>query len=152
MKLIRIERLAYALLVMLMAVATSSCGAKRSGPGAVDPDAPTEYSLTDSGLKYRILRRGSDRKPVKSDRVVVDYYGRLDDGTVFDSSYERREASNYALASMIKGWSEGVQLIGEGGMVELEIPPELGYGREGKQPKIPPNATLYFKIELHNIP
>lgn len=151
MKRIRVERLACLLLAALVSVSMSSCGAKRGGPSDIDPDAPTEFSATDSGLKYRILRKSDGPKPIGSDEVQVDYTGWLDDGTIFDTSYGRPEPATFRLPTVIKGWSEGMQLIGEGGMIELEIPPQLGYGESGQPPRIPPNATLHFKVELHRI-
>lgn len=117
-------------------------------PGPVDVDAPTEFTTTASGLKYRILRNSDGRKPTKSERVEVHYKGWLDDGSVFDSSYERGETTSFGLFEVIEGWTEGIALIGEGGMIELEIPSEIGYGRSGRPPVIPPNATLHFSVEL----
>ena len=128
-----------------------SCGAKRTGPSAVDSNAPTEFTSTDSGLLYRVLRSSSGKKPTITDRVHVDYSGWLDDGTVFDSSYESQEPASFSMSGVVDGWTEGLQLIGEGGMIELVIPPELGYGEEGNPPNIPPAATLHFKIELHRV-
>lgn len=119
-----------------------------SGPNVVDADAPTEFTSTDSGLKYRILRRGNGKKPTASSRVTVDYSGWLDNGMVFDSSYERHDSTSFSLGNVVPGWTEGMQLVSEGGMIELEVPPELGYGARGQPPMIPPNATLHFKVEL----
>jgi FKBP-type peptidyl-prolyl cis-trans isomerase FkpA len=120
-------------------------------PGAVDRDAPREFSTTQSGLKYRVLRKSKRSKPVKSDTVTVMYKGWLNDGHEFDSSYKTGKPITFRLDQVIKGWGEGVQLIGEGGMVELEIPPELGYGRQGMPGAIPPQATLHFIVELVRI-
>ena len=117
----------------------------------VDPDAPTEFTTTDSGLKYRILRKSDGAKPDLQDRVVVDYSGWLDNQTIFDSSYGRNEPASFLLSDVVPGWTEGLQLIGVGGMIELEIPPELGYGANGRPPIIPPNSTLHFKVELLEI-
>ncbi len=128
-----------------------SCTPTRLGPTIVDADAPTEFTTTDSGLKYRILRKSDGRKPKPENQVKVDYSGWLDDGTQFDSSYERRKPVTFALAGVVKGWTEGLQYVGEGGMIELEIPPELGYGEQGMPPTIPPNSTLHFKVELLSI-
>ena len=117
-------------------------------PGPRDPDASEEFTTTKSGLKYRILRKGTGRKPTSADSVTVNYKGWLDDGTVFDSSYERGEPINFELLGVIKGWTEGLQFVSEGGMIELEIPSELGYGATGAGADIPPNATLHFIVEL----
>lgn len=116
-------------------------------PGAPDPDAPQEFTQTDSGLKYRILRKSDGKKPTASDSVTVHYRGTFDDGSEFDSSYKRGEPAQFPLRGVVPGWTEGLQLVGEGGMIELEIPPELGYGADGRR-GIPPNATLHFVVEL----
>ncbi len=141
----------FAGLLACIALCVCSCAPQRSGAGAVDADAPTEFTSTDSGLKYRILRRSDGRKPTQNNRVTVDYSGWLDNNTIFDSSYEHPEPTSFLLTDGVPGWTEGVQLIGVGGMIELEIPPDLGYGAAGQPGKIPPNATLHFKVELHEI-
>lgn len=118
-------------------------------PGPSDPDAPQEFTTTDTGLKYRILRKGSGPQPLPTDEVQVHYKGSLDDGTLFDSTYERGSPVGSALETVpIPGLVEGLQYVREGGMIELEIPGELGYGPEGVPPRIPPNATLHFTVEL----
>ena len=122
-----------------------------SSPGEIDGSLSTDWSSTDSGLKYRVLRLGDGGKPKPSDAVEVDYKGWLDDDTVFDSSYRRGETITFPLGGVIAGWTEGLQLIECGGMVELEIPFELGYGPSGMPPVIPPSATLHFLVELHEI-
>ncbi len=116
----------------------------------IDADAPTEFTTTESGLKYRILRKSDGRKPRSSDYVTVDYSGWLDNGSIFDSSYNRRESTGFSLGSVVPGWTEGLQHVSEGGMIELEFPASLGYGSQGR-PGIPPNSTLHFKVELHKI-
>lgn len=115
-----------------------------------DESAPG-YSTTSSGLKYRIVREGSDKKPKAQDSVTVHYRGTLEDGTEFDSSYKRGETISFPLGGVIKGWTEGLQLVGEGGEIELIIPPDLGYGASGAPPVIPANATLHFKVELFKV-
>ncbi|MBX3438811.1 MAG: FKBP-type peptidyl-prolyl cis-trans isomerase [Planctomycetaceae bacterium] len=117
-------------------------------PGPQDPDAPTEFTTAPSGLKYRVLRQGSGEKPRASDSVEVHYKGWLDNGNVFDSSYDRGQSISFPLMGVIPGWTEGMQYVGEGGMIELEIPSELGYGATPPTPKIPPNSTLHFIVEL----
>ena len=117
---------------------------------AIDADAPTEFTTTESGLKYRILRKSDGPKPGPADTVTVDYTGTLDDGSVFDSSYNRNQPTTFPLSGVIPGCTEGLQLVGEGGMIELEIPAILGYAGQS-QPGIPPNSTLHFKVELHEI-
>ncbi|MDA8696881.1 FKBP-type peptidyl-prolyl cis-trans isomerase [Rhodopirellula sp.] len=151
MRLKSMNRAFFLATAALLTLSLCSCGAKSGGPSDIDPDAPTEFSQTESGLKYRILRKSDGVKPIGSNQVVVDYTGWLDDGTIFDTSYGRAESTSFRLASVIPGWTEGMQLIGEGGMIELEIPSELGYGENGQPPVIPPNATLHFKVELHRV-
>ena len=120
-------------------------------PGPVDKDAPKEFMTTKSGLKYRVLRKGAGSKPKASDTVEVNYKGWLDSGKEFDSSYARGESISFPLNRVIPGWTEGMQLVGEGGMIELEIPSELGYGARGAPGAIPPNATLHFIVELIDV-
>jgi FKBP-type peptidyl-prolyl cis-trans isomerase len=113
-------------------------------------DLPDEGQLssTPSGLKYRILREGEGRKPQPRSRVSVHYQGWLTDGTAFDGSYGRGEPATFGLHQVIAGWTEGLQLVGEGGMIQLVIPSDLGYGKRGSPPKIPADATLVFVVEL----
>jgi FKBP-type peptidyl-prolyl cis-trans isomerase len=111
------------------------------------PDAKG-FLTTPSGLKYKVVRPGSDKKPTPADTVLCHYKGWLDNGTVFDSSYDRGEPIDFPLGGVIAGWTEGLQLIGEGGELELEIPSDLGYGPRGMPPTIPGGATLHFKVEL----
>ncbi len=118
------------------------------GAGKMDADAPKSMTKTASGLQYRILRKGTGVKPKATNKVEVNYHGWLDNKTVFDSSYERGQSISFGLNQVIPGWTEGMQLVGEGGMIELQIPPELGYGSRGAGAKVPPNATLHFLVEL----
>lgn len=127
------------------APAQSSAG---NAPGPKDADAPAEFTKTPSGLEYRILRKSDGRKPTATDSVTVHYRGWLDNGTEFDSSYRRGESTSFPLTGVIRAWTEGLQLVGEGGMIELQVPSELGYGAEGSGGTIPPNATLHFLVEL----
>jgi FKBP-type peptidyl-prolyl cis-trans isomerase len=84
--------------------------------------------------------------------VKVNYHGWLDGGKVFDSSYQRGEAIEFGLNQVIPGWTEGMQLVGQGGMIELLIPSDLGYGPRGTPGgPIPPNATLHFLVELLDV-
>ena len=107
---------------------------------------------TESGLLYRIDRKGDESiKPTAADKVTVDYEGKLLDGTVFDSSYERGEPATFPLSGVIAGWTEGLQFVGKGGQITLWIPSELGYGVYGGGSVIGPNAALEFKVELHDV-
>jgi len=118
------------------------------GAGKMDADAPKSMTKTNSGLQYRILRKGNGAKPKATNQVEVNYHGWLDNKTVFDSSYQRGKSISFGLNQVIPGWTEGMQLVGEGGMIELQIPPELGYGSRGAGSAVPPNATLHFLVEL----
>ena len=89
-------------------------------PGPEDPDAPAEFTTTESGLKYRILRQSKKRKPNASHAVHVHYKGTLDDGSIFDSTYSRGRPAVFVLANVIPGWREGLKLLGIGGMIEFE--------------------------------
>lgn len=122
-----------------------------AGAGQIDEKAPKAFTETESGLKYRILRAGAGAKPTARQTVEVHYHGWLDSGKVFDSSYQRNETISFGLNQVIKGWTEGMQLVGEGGMIELEIPSKLGYGAAGAGGVIPPNATLHFLVELKKV-
>lgn len=123
-----------------------------TGAGAVDKDAPKTFTATPSGLKYRILRKGTGAMPKATNSVKVHYHGWLDNGNKFDSSYDRKEPISFPLNGVIKGWTEGMQLVGTGGMIELEIPGNLGYGARGTPDgSIPPNATLHFLVELLDV-
>ena len=122
-----------------------------AGAGAADKDAPKTFTTTPSGLKYRVLRKGAGENPKASNKVTVHYHGWLDNGKVFDSSYDRKESISFGLSEVIPGWTEGMQQVGKGGMIELEIPSKLGYGDRGAGGVIPGGATLHFLVELLEI-
>ncbi|MWN05145.1 FKBP-type peptidyl-prolyl cis-trans isomerase [Gilliamella sp. Pas-s95] len=111
---------------------------------------------TKSGLLYQILENGSDHHPTADDTVIVHYKGTLTDGRKFDSSYDRNEPAKFPLNGVIKGWIEGIQLVGVGGKIKLVVPPDLAYGdqdipgQEGKA-GIQPASTLVFEVELLGI-
>jgi len=108
-----------------------------------------EVHTTASGLQYEVIREGKGAKPTSPNDVVkVHYAGSLIDGTEFDSSIKRGEPIEFPLNRVIKGWTEGVQLMSEGSKYKLYIPYELGYGERGAGGQIPPYATLIFEIEL----
>lgn len=102
---------------------------------------------TASGLQYKVITEGSGPKPKATDTVTVHYEGKLIDGKVFDSSYERGEPVSFRLNEVIKGWTEGVQLMNTGSKYELYIPSDLAYGETGN-PNIEPNSVLIFTVEL----
>ena len=103
---------------------------------------------TPSGLQYKILEPGTGKSPKATDTVLVNYRGTLLDGKEFDSSYKRNEPIEFPLNRVIPGWTEGVQLIKEGGKIQLFIPPDLAYGSHGAGGAIGPNETLIFEVEL----
>ena len=110
-----------------------------------------EVKTTESGLQYEVLVAGKGAKPTAESTVKVHYEGTLIDGTVFDSSYERGEPIEFPLSGVIKGWTEGLQLMPVGAKYKLYIPYELGYGERGAGQNIPPFATLIFTVELLEI-
>lgn len=103
--------------------------------------------VTESGLQYKIIEAGNDVKPGPADTVYVHYKGTLIDGTEFDASDPAKDPVKMLLNRVIKGWTEGIQLIGEGGKIELYVPAELAYG-ERNTGTIGPNSTLIFNVEL----
>ena len=120
------------------------------GTGKIDDNASMKFEMTSSGLRYRVLRESQGRKATARDTVTVNYRGWLDSGKEFDSSYDGQPIS-FPLNGVIKGWTEGMQLVGEGGMIELWIPARLGYGAQGSGRDVPPNATLHFIVELLSV-
>jgi peptidylprolyl isomerase len=112
-----------------------------------------DMGKTSSGLYYKIIKDGNDKKPNTGDMVSVHYKGMLLDGTVFDSSYEREQPIEFLLGTgrVIPGWDEGISLLSEGASAKLVIPSNLAYGSQGAGGVIPPNATLIFELELLSV-
>ncbi|MBV8062879.1 MAG: FKBP-type peptidyl-prolyl cis-trans isomerase [Nevskia sp.] len=106
---------------------------------------------TASGLEYEVLTEGKGEHPKATDKVTVNYKGTLLDGTVFDSSYDRNQPVSFPLANVIPGWTEGVQLMTPGSKYKFYLPSNLAYGERGAPPKIGPNSTLVFEVELISI-
>jgi FKBP-type peptidyl-prolyl cis-trans isomerase len=106
---------------------------------------------TKSGLKYEIIKQGEGKQPTAKDTVEALYTGWLPDGTMFDSAHARGMATEFPLSGVIPGWTEGLQLMKTGGTFLFEIPGELAYGANGSPPKIGPNQTLIFLVELTNV-
>lgn len=112
-----------------------------------------DVNTTESGLQYVVLEEGSGESPGQGSLVEVHYTGTLEDGTVFDSSYDRGSPIEFplGLGQVIPGWDEGIALMKEGGKARLIIPPDLAYGEQGSGGVIPPNATLVFDVELVSV-
>lgn len=101
-----------------------------------------------SGLQYKVIKAGTGKKPTAESTVRVHYRGTLLDGTEFDSSYKRGQPAEFPVGGVIKGWTEALQLMQEGGKWELYIPASLAYGDQGAGGVIKPGATLIFEVEL----
>jgi FKBP-type peptidyl-prolyl cis-trans isomerase FklB len=116
--------------------------ANKSKPGIVE---------LPSGLQYEIITQGTGAKPTEFNKVTCHYHGTLTNGTVFDSSVQRGKPAEFPLNAVIKGWTEGVQLMPTGSKWRFFIPPHLGYGDRQVGPTIGPNSTLIFEVELLSI-
>jgi FKBP-type peptidyl-prolyl cis-trans isomerase FkpA len=148
----------WALLLALTWLATPAllaCGpGGEQAPAGAAGSAPTGASAvftTPSGLQITELRAGDGPSPKATDTVVVHYHGTFEDGSVFDSSVERGAKAVFPLNRVIPCWTEGVQRMRVGGKSRLVCPPEIAYGARGAPPRIPPNATLVFEVELFEI-
>ncbi len=116
---------------------------------AQSAENPDGFKTTASGLRYKVETEGTGATPKATDNVLVHYTGKLLDGTVFDSSVERGEPISFPLNRVIAGWTEGLQLMKEGGTTVFYIPANLAYGEQGTPGgPIPPNAPLIFEVQL----
>ncbi len=106
---------------------------------------------TQSGLQYSVITKGEGARPSADDKVTVHYHGTLTDGTVFDSSVERKQPATFGVTQVIAGWQEVLQLMNEGSKWRVVIPPELAYGNRKVGAAIQPNSALVFEIELLKI-
>jgi len=106
---------------------------------------------TASGLQYKVIKEGTGEKPKATDTVSVNYRGTLIDGTEFDSSYKRGQPATFPLNGVIKGWTEGLQLMKTGSKYQLFVPASLAYGERAVSPELGANATLIFEVELLEI-
>jgi FKBP-type peptidyl-prolyl cis-trans isomerase FklB len=104
-----------------------------------------------SGLQYEIIKEGTGAKPTAFNKVTCHYHGTLIDGHIFDSSVQRGQPASFPLNMVIKGWTEGLQLMPTGSKWRFFIPPHLGYGNKQVGPTIGPNSTLIFEVELLGI-
>jgi FKBP-type peptidyl-prolyl cis-trans isomerase FklB len=104
-----------------------------------------------SGLQYEVLKEGDGARPTEFNKVTCHYHGTLINGTVFDSSVQRGQPASFPLNMVIKGWTEGLQLMGIGSKYRFFIPPHLGYGDRQVSAEIGPNSTLIFEVELLGI-
>ena len=104
-----------------------------------------------SGLQYEVITQGTGPKPTQYNKVTCHYHGTLINGTVFDSSVQRGKPADFPLNQVIKGWTEGLQLMPTGSKWRFFIPPHLGYGDRQVGPTIGPNSTLIFEVELLGI-
>ena len=126
--------------------------AKQDGEKFLAENGKKEGVITTaSGLQYQVLREGNGQSPKATDTVECHYEGTLIDGTKFDSSYDRGQTATFPLNQVIAGWTEGLQLMKEGGKYRFFIPYELGYGERGAGASIPPFSTLVFDVELVSV-
>jgi FKBP-type peptidyl-prolyl cis-trans isomerase FklB len=133
-----------------LAAAAEAAAAAGAAFLAENADAPG-VETTESGLQYRVVEAGDGPSPEPSDSVTVHYEGRLLDGTVFDSSYQRGQPATFGVGQVIPGWQEALQLMSVGATYEVWIPSDMAYGPRGAGDSIGPNETLNFTIELLEI-
>jgi len=132
--------------------ATEPAEETKAEPSAEKAPAKAEATKkTSSGLEITTLRKGTGASPKATDRVEVHYHGTFENGKVFDSSVERGKPATFPLNRVIRCWTEGLQLMKVGGKARLVCPPKIAYGVRGKPPRIPPNSTLTFEVELLDI-
>ena len=126
--------------------------AREAGENFLAENAKREgVKVTETGLQYEVLTPALGIKPTPTDTVTCHYEGRLIDGTVFDSSYRRGEPASFPLQGVIRGWTEGLQLMSIGSKFSFFIPFDLAYGAQGAGGSIPPYAALIFDVELLGI-
>ena len=126
--------------------------AREAGENFLAENAKREgVKVTEPGLQYEVLTPALGIKPTPTDTVTCHYEGRLIDGTVFDSSYRRGEPASFPLQGVIRGWTEGLQLMSIGSKFRFFIPFDLAYGAQGAGGSIPPYAALIFDVELLGI-
>jgi FKBP-type peptidyl-prolyl cis-trans isomerase FkpA len=143
-------RPAFAILIGIVLSASAAWAEHHESDEAKKTTAADEAKpiTTDSGLIYTEVEAGSGPHPKSTDVVKVHYHGTFEDGKVFDSSVERGQPARFPLNRVIKCWTEGLQKMRPGGRAILVCPPKIAYGARGAPPRIPPNATLKFEVEL----
>ena len=140
---------AAAAVITLQPIPTMAESATEKGEKFLKENASKEgVKTTASGLQYKIEKEGDGKSPKATDTVLVHYKGTLLDGKEFDSSYKRNEPFEFPLNGVIPGWTEGLQLLKEGGKATLYIPSKLAYGSRGAGGLIGPDETLIFVVEL----
>jgi len=145
---IQISRITFLLFILFLAVSFNLTTNAFSKEEKMSGD----IQETPSGLKYIVIEPGEGDKPEKGKKVKVHYTGKLEDGSVFDSSIRRGPIEfTLGVGQVIKGWDEGITDMKVGEKRQLIIPPDLGYGPNGHPPVIPPNSTLIFDVELIEI-
>ena len=150
MKTLRLTR--FTCFAPLLAVLVSfAASAQPDDPAAAAAAKEKGAVVTPSGLVYLSLKDGSGASPTAADTVKVHYRGTFPDGREFDSSYKRNEPAQFPLGGVIPCWTEGVQRMKVGGKAKLTCPAAIAYGSRGAGGTIPPNATLYFEVELLEI-
>ncbi|MBP83424.1 MAG: hypothetical protein CMO61_06200 [Verrucomicrobiales bacterium] len=145
--------------LILILLITSACQSNK--PESISVNEPNSLSVSDSsvtipsgrqstysGLQYEILSPGTGQRPTAYSMVTVHYTGKLTNGMVFDSSVQRGQPATFSLQQVISGWTEGIPLMQEGSRFRFTIPPHLAYGAAGSPPKIGPNETLIFEVDL----
>lgn len=140
-------------IIAALALATGIYLIGQLGGSGTTGSLPGNEVTTESGLRYVDQVEGTGESPKPGQRVRVHYVGTLEDGTKFDSSRDSGKPLDFAIGtgSVIRGWDEGVMTMKVGGTRKLIVPSNLGYGPSGRPPKIPPNATLVFEVELLSI-
>ncbi len=125
---------------------------KQKGEAFLEENASNEgVQTTDSGLQYIVVEEGSGDMPTETDMVEVKYEGKLIDGTVFDGNMDSDETATFGVNQVIKGWTEGLQLMKEGAKYKFFIPSDLAYGERGSGQRIAPGETLIFDVELIDV-
>lgn len=154
---LNLKMIALSLVMGLTAMGTAHAGEslmeknQNAGKAYLEQNAKAEgVKVTESGLQYKVLKEGNadGKRPGPTSKVTVNYEGRHLNGEVFDSSYKRNKPIDFPLNRVIKGWTEGLQLMTEGAKYQLVIPENLAYGHRGAGRAIGPSETLIFDVEL----